>query len=70
MFYLISGRILSGIVFVIIFKLFNSYSDLILVEKIVGWFFIDHIFEEYGFTSGKFFLINSLSLYNNIIADG
>lgn len=58
MFYLISGKILSGIVFVIIFKLFNSYSDLVLTEKIAGWFFIDHIFEEYSFTSGKFFLIN------------
>ena len=65
MFYLISGKILSGIVFVIIFKLFNGYSDLVLTEKIAGWFFIDHIFEEYNFTSGKFFLINED--YRNLI---
>lgn len=70
MFYLISGKILSFIVFVIIVKLFNSFSDLILVEKIIGWFFIDHIFEEYNFTSGKFFLVNEdyRDLIKNLVA--
>ena len=58
MLYLISGRILSIFEFLLIFKLFETFPDLIFFEKIIGWFTIDHILEEYNFTSGKFFLVN------------
>lgn len=71
MWYLISGYILSSVVFILISKLFLNFSvlNLELNEKIIGWFLIDHIFEEYAFTSGKFFLINEdyRSLITNII---
>ena len=71
MWYLISGYILSSVVFILISKLFLNFSvfNLELNEKIIGWFLIDHIFEEYKFTSGKFFLINEdyRSLITNIV---
>ena len=58
MWVLISGRVLSVFVILVIGKLFENFSDLILFEKIIGWFLVDHILEEYHLTSGKFFLIN------------
>lgn len=71
MWYLVSGRVLSSIVFILISKLFLNFSvlNLELSDKMIGWFLIDHIFEEYRFTSGKFFLINEdyRSLIINII---
>ena len=69
MFYLISGKILSILVFLLIFKLFNFFPDLILLDKTAGWFLIDHILEAYSYTSSKFFLVNEdfRSLVKNII---
>ena len=55
--------------FLLILKFFQGYSDLIIFDKIIGWFLIDHILEEYELTSGKFFLINEdyRSLITNLI---
>lgn len=69
MFYLISGKILSVFVFLLVYKLFKTFPDLILFENVMGWFVVDHILEEYNFTSGKFFLINEdfRSLIRNLV---
>ena len=69
MFYLISGKILSVLVFLLIFKLFNFFPDLILLEKAAGWFLVDHILEAYSYTASKFFLVNEdfRSLVKNLI---
>lgn len=69
MWYLISGRIMAILSFLMLCKLFKTFPDLILFEKIMGWFLIDYILEEYSFTAGKFFLINEdyRSLVRNIV---
>ena len=69
MWYLISGQLMSFFSFLLILKFFQNYSDLIIFDKIIGWFLIDHILEEYELTSGKFFLINEdyRSLITNLI---
>lgn len=44
-------------VFFVLSNFFKYFPELILFEKIVGWFFVDHIFEDYNFTAGKLFLV-------------
>lgn len=58
MWYLISGQLMTLSIYLLFYKLFKNFYDLILIEKFMGWFLIDHILEEYSITAGKFFLIN------------
>lgn len=55
---LVSGRFMSLFVFLLIYRLLHTFSELMLFEKLIGWFLVDHMLEEYNVTSGKFFLIN------------
>ena len=69
MVFFVSGKILSILVFLLVCKLFKNFSELILFEKVIGWFVIDYLFEEYLLTTGKFFLIDPefRSLIKNLI---
>ncbi len=45
----------------LLLKLTNGvdFNHLILIERVFGWFFVEHVFENYSQTSGKFFIINN-----------
>lgn len=58
MWYLIAGKLMSVLIFMILFESLNNFTDLVLFERSIGWFLIEHLFEEYNLTAGKFFLIN------------
>ena len=69
MWYLIAGRLMSYISFLVFFKLFNDLDSLLISEKFWGWFYIRHVFEEYNFTAGKFYIINNdfRTLIKNVV---
>ncbi len=58
MWYFFAGKLIALISYSSFNNLLIHFYDLNLLNKIVGWFFIEHVFEEYNKTSGKFFLIN------------
>jgi len=58
MWYFISGKIMSVLCLMILSKSLKTFPDLIFFDNCMGWFLIEHIFEEYNLTAGKFFLIN------------
>ena len=58
MWYFISGKSMSLLVFVVLVKSLQNFIDLSLFESSIGWFLMEHVFEEYSLTAGKFFLIN------------
>jgi hypothetical protein len=58
MWYIISGKLMSGLCLTILSKSLAPISNLILFESSMGWFLFEHVFEEYHLTAGKFFLIN------------
>ena len=58
MWYLISGNFISSLLFIILSSSLKNISSLPNFESLVGWFLIEHIFEEYHLTTGKFFLIS------------
>ena len=75
---LISGKILSFIVYKLCLEFFivKKMHSLTILQCSVGWFLIEHIFEEYKTTAGKLFLINedfrtvitnSVLIINNLI---
>jgi hypothetical protein len=70
MLYIIAGKVMSVLVLTIFFKSLNNFTELLLFENSLGWFLVEHIFEEYHLTAGKFFLINEdfRTLIRNSIA--
>ncbi len=58
MWYFVAGKVMSLSTVMALFNLLNNGELTLSLEKLLGWFLIEHIFEEYGFTAGKFFLIN------------
>lgn len=59
MWYLIAGRLMSGVSFFVFYKVTLNPGDLNLLDRLFGWFFFEHVFEEYGTSVGKFFLTNA-----------
>ena len=58
MWYFVAGKVMSLFTVMALFNLLNNGELTLSLEKLLGWFLVEHIFEEYDFTAGKFFLIN------------
>lgn len=58
MWYIISGKLMSLVVFKLLIKLYLNFYDLIIIDRFLGWFLIEHLFEDYKFSAGKLFLIS------------
>lgn len=70
MWYLIAGKLMSFIAYISFKSLLDlDINNITSIQKFFGWFLIEHMFEEYKKTSGKFFLINEdfRSLIKNIL---
>jgi hypothetical protein len=57
---LIAGKLMSLMFQFLLIKLFKdfSFSNFNALEKSISWFLVEHVFEHYRLTSGKFFMIN------------
>ena len=49
---------MSVVSYFVFYKVALDPTDLNLLDRLFGWFFFEHVFEEYAITAGKFFLIN------------
>ena len=51
---------MSFIIKFLLIKLFEDFcfNNFNILEKSVSWFLVEHVFEQYNLTSGKFFIIN------------
>lgn len=58
MWYFIAGNFVSIVLSNILIKSLFFCDSLTVLESSIGWFLIEHIFEEYSLTTGKFFLIS------------
>lgn len=58
MWYLIAGKIMYILVYSILFKMVINFQNLSGYDQFFGWFLIEHIFEYYNQTAGKFFMVN------------
>lgn len=58
MWYLVAGKLMCLIIYFIFSKAFVHTNDLSIIDRLIGWFFVEHLFEEYNLIAGKFFLIN------------
>ena len=58
MWYFVSGKLMSVITSMVLFKSLNNLTDLFILERSIGWFLIEHVFEESNLTAGKLFLVN------------
>ena len=58
MWYFVAGRLMSLLTISLILKLSHNFLGLGVYERFIGWFFIEHVFEDYGLTSGKLFLVS------------
>merc|ERR1712157_233617 len=56
--YVVAGKIMSLVCYFVLVKLFINLNELHVIDKSIGWFLFEHIYEEYGVSAGKFFLIN------------
>jgi len=52
------GNIISKTVYILLNVILINKENLQLVHKTLGWFFIEHILEDYHKNTGKFFLTN------------
>jgi hypothetical protein len=58
MWYFVSGKLMSVITGMVLFKSLNNLTGLFILERSIGWFLIEHVFEESNLTAGKLFLVN------------
>lgn len=58
MWYLIAGKFMTLLIYFIFSKASLFINDLNLLDRLIGWFFVEHLFEEHNLHSGKFFLTN------------
>lgn len=67
--YFFAGKLVTFISYFSFYNLIVYDKNLSLLCRMNGWIFIEHIFEEYNKTSGKFFLINKdfRSLITNLL---
>ena len=49
---------MSLVCYFVLVKLFINLNELQVIDKSIGCFLFEHIYEEYSVTAGKFFLIN------------
>ena len=59
MWYIIAGKTVSLVSYYVIYKVLFEPNTLSVLDQICGWFLIEHIFEDYNKTAGKFFVTNS-----------
>ena len=59
MWYLFAGKLMSLLTYFVFYKLLITPYDLDLLNRVFGWFLIEHVYEEYNVTAGAFFFINS-----------
>ena len=59
MWYIIAGKIVSLVSYYVFYKVLFEPNTLSVFDQICGWFLIEHIFEDYEKTAGKFFITNS-----------
>lgn len=57
--FLIAGKILSLVSYFLLSCLLSGPNQVNVTNKVFGWFLLEHIFEEYSQTAGKFFLVNN-----------
>lgn len=55
---LLAGKLMALISYSIILQTIESINELNYLNTIFGWFLVEHLFEEYSKTAGKFFLVN------------
>lgn len=57
---LIAGKSMGFMFQFLLIKLFKdfSFSNFNALEKSISWFLVEHVFDHYNLTSGKFFMIN------------
>ena len=53
-----TGNIISQIVYILLDKILINQKKLQFIHKTLGWFFIEHVWEDYQKHTGKFFLTN------------
>lgn len=58
MWYLIAGKLMTLLSYFTFRKASLFINELNLLDRLIGWFFVEHIFEEHNLPPGKFFLIN------------
>jgi hypothetical protein len=58
MWYFVAGRLMSLLTIALMLKLSHNFLDLGVYERFIGWFFVEHVFEDYSLTAGKFFLVS------------
>lgn len=56
---LVAGKLLSFVCYFVLAKMILNSYDLSLLDRVLGWFLVEHMFEEYCQTSGKFFFVNN-----------
>ena len=50
---------MSVLCFFVFFQGVADPLNLDIVNRLFGWFFLEHLFEDYEINAGKFFLINA-----------
>lgn len=58
MWFLFAGKLMSVLCFFVFFQGVADPLNLDIVNRLFGWFFLEHLFEDYEINAGKFFLIN------------
>ena len=53
----VTGSVLSLLSYFIYYNNFYDYESLGVTSIFLGWFLLEHVFEEYGVTVGKLFLV-------------
>ena len=58
MWYVVAGKIMSLVCYFVLVKLFINLNELHVIDKSIGWFLFEHVYEEYSVSAGKLFLMN------------
>ena len=49
---------MSLVCYFVLVKLFINLNELHVIDKSIGWFLFEHVYEEYSVSAGKLFLMN------------
>lgn len=58
MWYFFAGNFMSAMCYFALYKGALNPTDLTALDRLFGWFLLEHLFEDYRATAGKFFLNN------------
>ncbi len=66
---LLAGKLMALTSYSITLQTIENINELNYVNTVFGWFLVEHLFEEYSKTAGKFFLVNQdfRNLIKNIL---